>query len=495
MPVKSTFRGSVIRNVQIVLVGLLVNQVVQTLGSAVMARTIHSPYVFGQASILLQILTMSGLLLNLGLNTAETYMLARHGKKSAVVIFPTGLLGSLAIGVVVALGIVLLAPMLSHLYKVHFSLALDLGSVSLIFNSATKVGISALSGLRQFWHQSIATITNSSLSALGLIIGVLVSPQKYMLVNLGISTSVFSFLAMIAVLALIAKLHHIRPRRSFRYRSVLKMLKFGIPMWAGNLAKSFQQPFLVIETGGQSMTAAGLLNNGLQIVGFLQIITWAFTVIALPMLSEVIHDPMKVRERGTLLYRYNNLLLYPVTAWVCLFPAQITHILFGSQYVNGAANAYVRLLAIGVLFSSMSRLGGSMLGGLGKPRGTFYVMLVSGGILVGLAPILIPVNTMLGPWVYVGGWSLSAMVVVWFLWRDGLSISWFRSFVEPLLPTTTMVFVTVGMVRLTSTQGMGETVAFCVGLVSVALATWWVEHRDRRTQTVPCKPHSPMDYL
>lgn len=471
------FRRLLIRNVATVLFGLFINQSVQTIGRVVIARVIHSPVEFGQASLLLQIFGLSALFLNLGFNTAEVYLLSKHGLKAADIVYNTALMISLLIGCVVSLILLLLAPWFADMYHdPALKLALALGSATLVFTSGTNIVTSALSGLKRFSHQSIALILSSSLTASGLIVGVILEPQSDALYGIALGNAVFSGIGMMVLILFLAKGHNIRVLPHAKLHTAKKMIVFGAPMWAGNIAKSFQQPFLVVITGESSVIASGFLNNGLQIVGFLNIVTWAFTVVSLPRVSEVQHNTFQVNERCTLCFRYNNLLLFPLVVFILGFPQEILHGLFGSDYVNPETVQFTRLLALGVLFSSVSRLGATMLAGLGKPRANMYVMLVSGGMLLTMVPWIVPRTVFAGPWIYMVGWALSAMALFLIAFKDGLRFDFKRSFIQPIIPAALSgaVMMGVNFWMKSPLVSLGLCLLVCIAL------TMYIEYWDRR---------------
>lgn len=471
---RQSVRAYLIRNTGVVLIGLFINQVLQTVGSGILARVIATPTLFGEVSVMLQILGMSGLFLNVGLNSSLTYLLSRHGHKAVKVAYSPAWNGSILAGLAVALTIVALAPMLAALYRLPaLSLGLMLGSAVLVFNSLTNIGLAAYSGMRQFVAQSILMVVTTLLSTIGMVLGALLDrDHSSILWSVSASMAAAGLGTSLLIAWRVKRSYHPPLLGAIRLRALRAMLRYGMPMWAGNIAKAFQQPFLVMVTGLSSVVAAGYLSNGLKIAGFLNIVTWAFNVVALPFLSEVAQDAPRASLRGTLCFRYNNYILFPLTLMILLHPRAITLALFGRQYVTADSGTYVRLLSLGVLFSSIGRLGGTLLGGMGRTRANFWVMVVSGIVVFVAAPLLIPLNPLLGSFAYMIGWGLSAISLFWFLVRDGLPLHWRRAFLDPLLPSLAAALVALGADFWPSFSWLGLLLAALL----VALLTWWTEH-------------------
>jgi O-antigen/teichoic acid export membrane protein len=465
-----------LRNTGVVLAGLVVYQVLQTAGLGIASRLVTNRQLFGELSVMLQILGISGLFLNAGLNSALTYFVSKHGAKVLSFIFNLALLGSGAVGVLTMLMLMGASGLLAQLYHVPaLAIGLMAGSAALIFISITNVCSATFAGLGAFTWQAIFMAMATLLNMSGLVVGVILgrqSPALLPYVGLGMALAALSG-AAVGVMAVHRTAHvHLWP--VFRRRRLASMLRYGLPTWGGNIAKSAQQPFLVIATGTASLVVAGYLSNGVKIVGFLNIVTWAFNVVALPFLAAASYDAAESRLRGTLCFRYNNLVLFPLTLLICCFPRPILQAVFGARYATAPAGIAVILLALGVLFSSVARLGGTLLAGFGRPRANFWTMAVSGGIVFGVTPLVEGDNPLLGPGAYLVGWMLAATALGWFLLRDGLPINWWYAFGEPLVPTL------VGALPLLLGQFVAEfrLPLLFLGLTVVIAGTWLLTRRE-----------------
>ena len=466
-------RSYLIHNTAVVFAGLAVNQLLQVVGSVVLARILPTATLFGQVSIMLQVLGMGGLFLNLGLNTALIYVVSRHGRKAIMVSYGLTLTASIAAAVLISAALALLAPWIGNLYhSPAIAGAIALGSLMLIMNSAINVGVALFSGARRFIVQSVLMVLITFFSTVGMIVGAVLAPGQTsvpLYVSAGMCAT--DLLTVAIVLTWIHRDYCAPLFVRIRARTLKSLLKYGIPIWAGNIAKSFQQSFLIVVTGAASVVAAGYLNNAMKIVGFLNIVTWAFNIVALPFLSEVANLPRDASARATLCFRYNNFILFPLTLLILLFPHFITLSLFGPRYMTPESVAFLSVTALGVLMSSISRLGGTLLSGIGHPRANFWTMIVSGGPVLLLAPLAIAHNPLLGCWVYALGWTLSGVSLLWFLVRDGLVVDWRRAFGEPLIPTVVAFVAVMIMRRIIDVR----VVLMILEGILVALLTWRLE--------------------
>ncbi|WP_248925117.1 hypothetical protein [Paenibacillus hamazuiensis] len=161
-------------------------------------------------------------------------------------------------------------------------------------------------------------------------------------------------------------------------------------------------------------------------------------IVTFPFVAESSKDHAESRRRGTLCIRYNNFILYPLTLLLCLYPNEINGFLFGSSYTTGDSAIYIRLLALGVFFSSVGRLGGNILAGIGRTKANFWVMIVAGIFVVTIVPFIAAAHPVLAVWIYTGGWALSALAMIGFFYLERFPLDWWKAYGEPVLPTLCM---------------------------------------------------------
>ncbi|MFC0211468.1 oligosaccharide flippase family protein [Paenibacillus chartarius] len=465
-----------IRSVLIIVIGLFINQLLQTLGSIVLARVLDDPQQFGEANLLLQIFGMVGLFLNVGFNSALVYQFSTDAEQARRNDFRYALVGSAFFGVVVSLLVAALSPLLAGVYHLpNLQGALVICSIMLIFNSVLNMGVSAFAGNRDFSKQAFFMVLTTTFSTLGTIVGV-VLPLKEGDFLWGISFWMGIGAAITATLVGLQAQRVHKPDwiGPVPLKELRRMMAYGVPMWAGNIAKAFQQPFLVMVIGSGSVAAVGYLANGLRITGFIGIVTWAFMIVTFPFVAESSQNWVESKRRGMLCIRYNNYILYPLTLLICLFPNEINGALFGTSYSSQESGIYIILLALGVLFSSVGRLGGSILAGIGRTKANFWVMIVAGIGVVGIVPFIAAAHPVLSVSIYTGGWALSALCTIWFFHYEGFVLDWRKAYGEPLLPTAAMGV----MLEIGQWTGAWFPLFIAVGVALLVLGTLYLERKD-----------------
>lgn len=461
-----------LRNVSIVVAGLFINQLLQTAGGIALARILNDPVQFGEANLLLQIFGMVGLFLNVGFNSALVYTFSTDREDAVKHKLRLALLGSTFFGIVVSVLLAALSPLLASVYQLpSLKVALSLGAIMLIGNSILNIGISSFSGSRDFKTQSFFMVTTTVFSTLGMVIGALYPLNGDLLWGVSLWMGVGAILTAGVVLWRVQRVHRPTWLGPFSLQELWGMMKYGVPLWAGNIAKAFQQPFMVMIIGAASVVAVGHLANASRITGFIGIITWAFMIVTFPFVAESSQNLSESRRRGTLCIRYNNILLYPLTLLICLYPNQINGFLFGESYQSEDAAIYIRLLALGVFFSSVSRLGGNILAGIGRTKANFWVMIVAGIFVITLVPLIAAEHPVWAVWIYTGGWALSALCMIWFFYLESFPLDWWSSYGEPLIPTIVMgAFLMSGQL-----VGQAFPVFVAAGLLAWLLLTIWME--------------------
>lgn len=466
-----------IRNAAIIFAALFVNQTLQTLGAVLTARLIANQTLFGEVSVMQQVLGMSSLFLNLGLNTATTFFIAKHGRRAAATTYAPGLWGSVVAAVLLGLILSALSPAIASAYRIPaLAPALVAGSGILAVTAAINMGVAVFSGMRRFFVQASLMVIATLFSVAGTVLGVIWAAGRTQALYL-INIAVLGMDLFVLIISLLWVYKSVGAPLFVRLRSrgFRQMLRYGLPNWAGNVAKAFQQSYLVIITGAASVVSAGYLNNALKIAGYLNIVTWALNVVALPFLSQVIRSRKDAGARATLCFRYNNFILFPMTLGICLFPREILLGLYGAHYVNRDAVLFTIFSAVGVLLSSVARLGGTLLAGLGQPRANFWTMVVSGMVVFFAVPLAAMHRPVLATVVYAAGWCLSAVALFFFLLLHDLRLQWREAFFEPLLPALAAGLMLEAGQRIPVVRVPADLLA----LLCVIGWTWHLERRRR----------------
>ena len=289
-----------LRNVSIIVLGLFINQMLQTVGSIILARVLDDPTKFGQVNLLLQIFGMASLFLNVGFNSSLIYTFSRKPEQAVQTNFRVAFFGSSLFGIIFGLILALLAPMLANYYHLpELKGALILSSIMFMFNSMINIGVASFSGNRDFTVQAAFMVITTTFSTSGMVLGVIWPLGKLnLLENISIWMSVGAILTALFIGWKVERVHNPKWFGKIPLQEVRTMMAYGVPSWAGNIAKAFQQPFLVMMVGSSSVVAVGYLSNGFRITGFIGIITWAFMIVTFPFVAESAQDVKESKDRG-----------------------------------------------------------------------------------------------------------------------------------------------------------------------------------------------------
>lgn len=421
------------RSAAVCLGGLLLNQAAGQAGAALLARRIPDPALYGTLSLLLQILNAATLAVGLGLNNALVYDIATR-RPGAGRSFAAARNGTLALAALPVALCLLVAPFVATAYREPgLATALRLGSLFLFAQAAMNAAGAAQAGLRRFGVQTGLMVAATTLAVAGRLAAV---PLVLRGASLGwVAMAGTGGVAAVAGLGLALGARAI-PRGPDRpgdwLTEVPRMLRYGWPLWAGNLLKAFQQPYLVLVAGAVSVTAAGYVANDVALIGWAFLVTWAFRMVAVPLIAAG-GGPGERRARATLCFRLNHLALFPVVAALCLWPHQIVTAVYGARYA--AAAPLLPLLALGVYGSSIGRLTTDTLAGSNQTRASLPIMLISSLPLLLAAPIALAHGTLWLGGLYCLGWLASGAYACLLLPRLGLGVHFRQAFVEPFLPT------------------------------------------------------------
>lgn len=428
----AALRRYVTRSAAICVIGLLCNQVSRQLAIALLARRLPNPATYGALSILLQLITLMALGLGLGINNALVYDIAT-GRSHAARSFAAArasiiILAALPVGLCLAA-----APLVGALYhQPQLAGALRLACLLLFAQGALNAAGAVQSGLRRFSVQTALMVGATTLAAIGWLAAV---PLVRHGASLGwIPLAGGCGVALVAGVGLWLGARALPgpagPPASW-LRELPRMLRYGWPLWAGNLLKAFQQSYLVLVAGAAGVTAAGDMANDVALIGWPFLVTWAFRMVTVPIIAA--GRPEERATRATLCFRLNHLALFPLVALLCFWPHQLVTLVYGARYASAAP--LLPLLALGVYGSSIGRLGTDVLAGSNQTRASLPIMIISSVPLLLGAPFALTHGARWLGALYCGGWLASGGYAYLTLRRLDVGVGFRHGFVEPLLPT------------------------------------------------------------
>lgn len=443
--------------------GLLVLQVAQLLTGALLARVFPDAALYGRVNLVQQVAGMAALLLGLGIDAALIYDISRG--KNAHASFGTAFRSSAWYAAALTGTLVLLAPHIAYMYGAPAMVPeLRAGALGLFPAAIINTAQACWIGWGRFGSQAAATVVTQVAGALGLAGGAVLYTSDpavgAFLVSAGASVLVAGFIVRI-----IAREGDFRIRLIGPMSEWPRMARYGLPVWFGNFFKAYQGPLIIMLTGAASLAEVGYLSNAFRLSGFAGIITWAFMIVTLPFISGAPSDVQA--DRANLCMRYNLYLLLPATALLCLYPTELNVWLFGPQFAPAAR--YLPLIAGGTLLSGFARLTAQCLAGMGKTRVTALLLFLPGATVGVLAPLLVPRQPVLGAWIFLGGWAVSALSALILLPRNGLVIDYRATLGRPLAAVAPLV----GAVLLGQwVGGAWHAVLAGAGAISLAALVW-----------------------
>ena len=471
-------RAYVAGSAAVCMAGLAFNQTVAQIGSAVLARWIPSPHLYGEVSLLLQFLQLAGLAVGVGLDSALVYDIATRRPEPGRS-FAAARGGMLGLGVLPVALCVLAAPLIARAYGVPpLTLAIRLGALTLLAQVALNAATALQTGLRRFGTQMALMIAATALAAVGRLVAV---PAA--LAGASVGWIALAGGVGIAVPAVVGNVLGGRLRLSGAHAGprvllgeIPRMLRYGWPLWANNLLKAFQQPYLVLVAGATGVAAAGYVANDVALIGWAFLVTWAIRLVAVPLIAAG-EDAVDRRTRMTVCFRLNHLVLFPVVAVLAFWPHQLVTAVYGARYAAGAG--LLPLLVLGVYGSSIGRLATDALAAVAQTQASLPIMVISCVPLLLGAPLALRHGAMWLGWLYFGGWGASAAFAVWQLWRIGLPVDARAGFLEPLLPTAVAAPLALWGVRA---GGVAGHLLVAVAVLVCAAASLAVYRMDRRPE-------------
>lgn len=455
-------RSYVARSAGVCLAGLLLNQAAGQLGGAALARWLPGTSTYGLVALLLQLVNLAALGVGLGLDNALVYDLAT-GRPQAWRSFVAARNGMLVLAALPAGLCLWLAPWVAALYhQPALVLALRLAGLVLFAQAALNAAVALQTGLRRFATQMRLMVAATALAALARL---LVLPAVLDGASVGLVALAGGAGLGAVALAGLRLGHGLRVSGAEArgwVRELPRLFRYGWPLWAGNLLKSFQQTCLVLVAGGVSLAAAGFVANDVALIGWAFIVTWAFRLVAVPLIAGAATAAQR-RARTTLCFRLNHLLLFPTVAALALWPRAIVTLVYGARYAGGAG--ILPLLVLGVYGSSVGRLATDALAASNRTPASLPIMVVSSLPLLLLAPLALAHGIAWLALLYCGAWLASAAYAYALLARLGIGGQPWAAFGEPLLPTAV-----AAPLALWATHGGGPLAALAAACALVGLS-------------------------
>jgi O-antigen/teichoic acid export membrane protein len=236
-----------------------------------------------------------------------------------------------------------------------------------------------------------------------------------------------------------------RPRLQFRYSEFKQMFGFGVLSVSGLfLATSIKRVFTLLATSYLGVEAAGYLNLSFRVVDmFWVIVSTAVAQVALPLLSGLQFEPVRLKRAYQAATQFSCLAIYPCFVGLASVAPDIVDLLFGHRWQP--SSPYIAVLGFLVLLQVPRMAFTPLLMAMGKPReslvGTFAeLVFMLAAVWLSKVPAL--------PWA-IGIWAASECVSVlvsgWVMMRaTGYSVlEQFHGVLKPMLASLLMACVVI----------------------------------------------------
>jgi len=369
--VRTTTRSSLI-----LLLGQVSSTAILAVGMLLVARLL-GPINFGSYSKAQSVVSTASILMNLGVNQAMVYHLARlrhQGEKGMIKVYlETGAAISLGVSTIFALALLLssgfIARNLYHepqqeVYLKVFSLSLVGQGLSLLAQGVT-VGFERmhLRSLLQVSYSLFKSLVSPLLVFMGLgTIGAVVGHTSPILLS-GALGALFVAMVYREVGGEARPLSHVEAARS--------ILGYGFPLYLSNMMTSIlPQIFTVFLASQVSNYHLGNYAVTLYFSVLLSFITMPIATAVFPLFSKLEKEEKALGFLYTNAVKYTTLLGYPIIFAVLALSDEIVETIFQDKYP--LAGGYLRLFILGFLTVGLGSVcNGSFLNGQGRSEVNF----------------------------------------------------------------------------------------------------------------------------
>jgi O-antigen/teichoic acid export membrane protein len=433
------------------LIGVASSTIIMAIGTIILARLL-APDDYGLYTVALIPSTLINLFRDWGVNSAMTKYIAnlratdRESETCDVV--TAGVIFELATGLGLALFSFLLASFFaSVLQRPASSLFISIISISILGGSLWAAAQSSFVGYERMELSSLTLICQS-------IIKTIIGPILVMF-GFGVLGAVvgytLSFLAegiigiVILYFVVYRNLRKVKESRFELSKTLKQMLRYGVPLsissfMGGILGQVFS--FMMASYANNS-----IIGNYQAAVNFTVLLTF-FTIpigtVLFPAFAKL--DPKNERELLRTVFassvKYAAILLVPATMAVMVLSAPMVNTLFGEQYAY--APFLLTLNVMGNLLSVVGNLSlGSFLSGLGETKMLMKLSILTLGVGVPIAFLLVPTMGIVG--VIIGNILSGVPSLIW-----GLHWIWKHYGVKIEFKSSTKILVASSLAAITS---------------------------------------------
>jgi O-antigen/teichoic acid export membrane protein len=274
-------------------------------------------------------------------------------------------------------------------------------------------------------------LTTYALLNLGKMLAILLLALWLFRLHLGVLAPAVAYLLMPPLMFLFffpriqKRIPQLSLRRfSFDGKLVRSLFRFGLPvalMSSGGILLITVDT--VMLTYFSTLEQVGLYNVAVPTVSILLYLSYALTIVLLPLISEMMAkgDVAHLEPLVQAIHRYSLLIVVPVSLAVFFFPELVINLLFGAKYL-GAVPA-LRILAIGTIFTTLANINLTILLGVDEPLEAARTVLFGAFANIVCNLVLIPRYGIAGASVATAASFFLTMVLSYRSLRNKLRIS------------------------------------------------------------------------
>jgi len=395
---------------------------------------IFDPDAYGLVQIVFQIGMLAPMLFGLQLTAGLRYYAAqaRTGRPELRTDRVLGVTLALSVWLHAAMALVLIlaAGPLAQLYdRAEFAGALRIMAPFLIAVALLNVLQAVLNAQKRFVVSCAQLVCRVLAPPVGALVAGWISRGSAQAAALGYG------LGLVAVVLLwvwpMRRRLHVDFRVAEHRVLIASLMRYSLPVYAGELVKAGLRPLLVMLVGLIALQEAGFVQIAITTVAPGFIVAFSLRIVAVPLIAE---RPSRTERRAMadVLVRWHNLMLLPVLLVLAVAGPAFIRWYYKPEFHQAAR--YLPLLLVMLAGNSTVRIISHVLMGLGHPSA--YAKMVGVVVLVAVPGMVWSTLTGGSPatvlWWLIAGWLAGGVIALWLVIKHRAGIHWLQTYFQPI---------------------------------------------------------------
>ena len=318
---------------------------------------------------------------------------------------------SIGIAILLVLGIWTISPVVAKFYnEPRLSTALQLSSLSLLFNAPSGILIADLRRKMQF---KPLALRNMVATLIGAMVGLIMAINGFGLLSLICQQIVQSFIGMIIIFASVDQF----PRLRFSSVHLKDLIGFSTLAIVSETIRNSQFRLFIVVLGYYSgLTTVGYFEIASRVVGSL-IFFWqnAINSVAMSAFSKLQSNKFEFKKAFRQITEINASLIVPVFAGLFVITPEMVMTLLDKPWV--ASTPIIQLMSIGALFSSIRQFSPVVFNSLGRPQYNLIEALPGLMIPALVLLVLMPTTLIAQGTIWVGRLVITIPISFWLTYK------------------------------------------------------------------------------